>query len=383
MTIAPLPYNEETRINDLENYAILDSKHEKEYDDLVELASLICECPIALITFIDKKRQWFKAKKNLNVSETPRDIAFCSHTILQDDVFIVKDAITDNQFFDNPLVTGETQIGFYAGAPIYSSSGNKLGTVCVIDHVKKNNLTKEQQNALKIIAGQVSRLLELRAKNKLIIDYSSATIKAEKEFSQQTISNSDSKDNSIAYELQENLGQTLSAIKLYIETAENSKKDQALYLKKSKETIIQLIDDVNNLSKSLSPTTFKNINYYWIIEDYAKAFGKENNIKVSFGKSIEIKSSNSDFGLNLFRIIQNLFEIAKFNNANTIFIGIKSDLEICLNFNFNCKSDIKGKALNTLLNNVVTRVELLNGKISSNKNNNEKSFIIRLPKNRI
>jgi hypothetical protein len=380
MKIAPLPFNEELRLKELNSYNILDSKIEKEYDDLVELASQICECPIALITFVDEKRQWFKARKNVIDKETSRDLAFCAHTILQDDVMTVKDARNDLRFHDNELVTGKLQIGFYAGTPIYSSSGYKLGSVCVIDHVKKDQLTANQNNALKIIAGQVAKLLELRAKNKLIIKKSNEKIKAEKEFSQSTIESIDSKDNSIAYELHENLGQTLSAIKLFIESAENSKENQATYLKKSKDTITQLIGEVNSLSKSLSPTTFKNINYYWIIEDYAKSFGKEHHINISFGKSIEIKNTNSDFGLNLFRIVQNLFEIAKYHDPNSIFIDIKSSPEICINFNFNFKNDIKDNSLNTQLNNVVSRVELLKGSISRDKDNNQQSFIIKLPK---
>ena len=147
MKIAPLPIDEESRIKDLQSYSILDSEKEKDYDELVELASQICDCPIALITFVDKERQWFKAGKQMEEKETIRDIAFCSHTILQNEVMIVTDARSDERFFDNPLVTGELQIGFYAGAPIISSAGHKLGAVCVIDTIKKDEFSDSQKKS--------------------------------------------------------------------------------------------------------------------------------------------------------------------------------------------------------------------------------------------
>ncbi len=380
MITAPLPLNEDLRIEELNSYKILDSSNEQEYDDLVELASQICDCPIALITFVDKKRQWFKAKKNLSASETSRDVAFCAHTILQDDIFVVEDAATDKRFYDNPLVTGDTKIGFYAGAPIYTSSGNKLGTICVIDHIKKNNLSKNQNKALKIIANQISNLLELRAKNKLILEQSKSVIKAEKKFSQQTISNSDSKDNFIAHELNENLGQSLSAIKLFIETAENSKENQDTYLKKSKETITKLISEVNYLSKSLSPTTFKNINYYWFIEDFGLKFGELNNINVVFNKDCKLISRKSDYGLNIFRIFENLFEIAKTYQSKDIFVSINDNDDLKIEFKFNSKLKIKKELIATPLNNISTRVDLLKGSTLFKYEENECVFKLLFPK---
>ena len=110
MKSAPIPNNETNRINNLYSYKILDSLEEKEYDQLVELASQICNCPIALISLVDKDRQWFKAKKNLEASETTRDIAFCAHTILQEDVMVISDAKTDERFHDNPLAVSYTHL---------------------------------------------------------------------------------------------------------------------------------------------------------------------------------------------------------------------------------------------------------------------------------
>lgn len=379
MKIAPFPIDEALRMKDLQTYGILDSENEKEYDDLVELASQICDCPIALITFVDKDRQWFKARKELVETQTSRDVAFCSHTILQNEVMIVTDTKPDERFSDNPLVTGELQIGFYAGAPIYSSSGFKLGSVCVIDHIKKHELSDKQKNALKIIAQQVSKLLELRVKNKLIIKHTEAQIKAEKRVSQLTISESDIKDNSIAYELHENVAQTLVAIKIYLESAENSKDLQPYFLKKSIEAMVLLINEVRSLSKSIIPTTLLNEDYYWIIREYGVQFGKQNNIEVKFGEPTIIKSKTSNIGLNLFRIVQNQLDISKISGAKEAFISIKSDAEIILEFRYDTQGKKSDFSITQLLNNITTRVELLNGILTQKANSKGKFLCVKLP----
>ena len=163
MKIAPLPHNEALRLQDLYSYQLLDTPSESDFDELVELASRICNCPISLITLLDKDRQWFKAKKGINADGTSRDEAFCSHAILQDEVMIVKDATKDERFFDNPFVIGDPNVRFYAGAPIVSRSGHKLGTICLIDS-KPKSFTKEEEALLQLLAKQASRLLEIHKK---------------------------------------------------------------------------------------------------------------------------------------------------------------------------------------------------------------------------
>ena len=148
MIVAPIPENEEQRLQDLRAYEILDTLPEKEYDELTKLAAYICGVPTALISLVDTDRQWFKSKVGLDVEQTPRDIAFCSHVILQQDVMIVPNALEDNRFFDNPLVTGDLKLRFYAGAPLTTPNGNRIGTLCIIDY-EKREITPEQKNALK------------------------------------------------------------------------------------------------------------------------------------------------------------------------------------------------------------------------------------------
>ncbi|MGD0544637.1 MAG: response regulator [Candidatus Acidiferrales bacterium] len=158
---APLPENEIARLEALQRYAILDTFPEQEFDDLSRLAALICGTPIALVSLVDADRQWFKAKVGIDDAETPRDVAFCGHAILQKDVMVVSDALADARFRSNPLVTDRPNVRFYAGAPLITQDGHALGTLCVLDHVPRE-LTSEQKQALKALSRLVVAQIELR-----------------------------------------------------------------------------------------------------------------------------------------------------------------------------------------------------------------------------
>ena len=155
------PINEEARLAALEKYAILDTDPEAAFDDLAQLASFVCKTPIALITLIDQSRQWIKSKIGISVSETSRDVAFCSTAILQNEVFVVPDALQDERFRNNPLVVSEPHIRFYAGAPLVTEEGFALGALCVIDE-KPRELEPEQKEALTALSRLVLGQLEFR-----------------------------------------------------------------------------------------------------------------------------------------------------------------------------------------------------------------------------
>lgn len=160
---APQPYNEAERLLSLYDFKILDTLPEQSYDDITQLASLICNAPIALISFVDSYRQWFKARVGLDaVNETPRDQAFCTYAIVHpQELMIVEDATKDRRFAQNPLVTGQPHIRFYAGAPLVTEDGHALGTLCVID-TKPNMISDEQKDALKALSRQATEQLNLR-----------------------------------------------------------------------------------------------------------------------------------------------------------------------------------------------------------------------------
>jgi anti-sigma regulatory factor (Ser/Thr protein kinase) len=152
---------ETERIASLHRYRILDSNPEQAFDDLALLASYVCQTPIALISLVDTDRQWFKSHVGISASETSRSISMCAHAIEQTGLYIVPDATTDEKFRDNPFVTGEPNIRFYAGAPLVTPDGHALGTLCVLDRVPRT-LTPEQREALDALRRQVQAQLELR-----------------------------------------------------------------------------------------------------------------------------------------------------------------------------------------------------------------------------
>ncbi|HMI90699.1 MAG TPA: diguanylate cyclase [Polyangiales bacterium] len=161
MVAPPKPPDEDARLMALAALEILDTEPEQEFDAIVKLAAEICEVPIALVSLVDERRQWFKARVGLETRETPRDVAYCAHAISEDRTLIVPNAALDARFKDNPLRTGPPRAEFYAGVPLRTGAGHNIGTLCVIDHFPRS-LSAAQQSALEALAAQVVRLLELR-----------------------------------------------------------------------------------------------------------------------------------------------------------------------------------------------------------------------------
>ena len=160
----PLDAAEDARLAALAEYCVLDTPAEDDYDDLTRVAAEVCGTPIALLSLVDRHRQWFKARVGLDAEQTPREQAFCAHALGRKAPLVVADAAADPRFLDNPLVTGEPNIRFYAGAPLVVAGGQAIGTLCVIDR-RPRVLEPAQLSALQALSRQVSRLLELRRVN--------------------------------------------------------------------------------------------------------------------------------------------------------------------------------------------------------------------------
>ena len=161
MKKAAVPPEEIKRVKDLIRYEILDTDSEKDFDELVQLASQLCKAPISLISLVDEHTQWFKVNVGHDTKETKRDFAFCAHAIHQDEMLVISDVTKDERFCNNPLLLKDPNIRFYAGIPLISPKGHKLGALCVVDRVPRK-LTDEQLFGLRILAKQVVKQMEMR-----------------------------------------------------------------------------------------------------------------------------------------------------------------------------------------------------------------------------
>lgn len=318
MKSAKIPQNEKERLKVLKNYNILDTLPEEEYDAITKIAAGICDTPIALVTIVDENRQWFKSSQGINVLETPRDIAFCAHTILKpDELFIVNDATKDGRFFDNPLTIEDPKVVFYAGAPLNSAEGYPLGTLCVIDN-KPKILSENQKESLLLLSKQVVRLLELRKKNKELL----ASNKKVKKLNEQL--------NSFAYRLTHDLKSPINGIHFLL----NVLKEDHIALFKDTEVeghlnlisnridyINTLINEILNYSKVTSENiVYEELNLKELIDSII------NNI--DFEERLFLDSSNLDLQIfsskiGLLQVFQNLISNSrKFSDEKKAIITV-------------------------------------------------------------
>ena len=241
MTFPEFPENEAARIAELKKYKLLDTFSENDFDNITKLVAAICEVPIALITLLDLERNFFKSHVGVDFNQSPRNISFCGHAILEDDeIFIVEDATKDERFDDNPLVT-ENQAVFYAGVPLINPNGFKLGTLCVFDH-KPRQLTNVQIISLKALAKQVVNLFELRKKNSLLIEI------------QKELQNRNERLETFAHVVSHDLKSPLANITsltrfLKEENIENLSTDSKMYLDYIEDSSLTLKNYINGILK--------------------------------------------------------------------------------------------------------------------------------------
>jgi GAF domain-containing protein len=171
--IANMPINEDQRIKNLLDLEILDTPPEPEFDAIVKVAQRLFNVPMAVVSLVDSERQWFKAKVGLDACETHRDVAFCAHAILKSEVFVVEDATKDARFAQNPLVTGDLGLRFYAGAPLILEDCIHIGTLCVLD-TKPREFNDEDREMLRDLAAQVVTIAKLHHIAKSSIEHSHA-----------------------------------------------------------------------------------------------------------------------------------------------------------------------------------------------------------------
>ncbi len=285
MIYPKFPENEKERITELKNYNLLDTLSENDFDNITKLIAAICEVPISLITLLDTDRNFFKSHFGLDFNQSPRDISFCGHAILNDEeIFIVEDARNDERFKNNPLINDAKAI-FYAGVPLINPNGFKLGTLCVFDH-KPRKLTTLQITSLKALAKQVVIIFELRKKNNLLTEF------------QKELQARNDRLNNFAHVVSHDLKSPLANITsltrlLREENLENLSKDSELYLNYIEESSSTLKNYINGILKfykadELLATQkkdielkelFDEINEILVTDDIVFEFPKEGTLK--------------------------------------------------------------------------------------------------------
>ncbi len=308
MVYPALPPDEKMRIVELTAYNLQNPDTEQDFDQLSSLIAHFFGCPVALISIIDSDRQWFKGKTGTNQTSSSRELSFCGHTLLQDEVMVVEDASNDERFFDNPFVTGDFKIRFYAGAPILSEDGFKLGTVCIFD-TKKRKLSTENRNALLLFSKQVSQLLSLRKKNILLHQRAAEILSLKSETFARYIQSQETGKKEIAYNLHEDFAQGIAASLLLLQLAQAQDQPPANLIDKAIAQLKEVLANIRQLSYDISPQFPE-----WLLSDkLLKNFieKKSDSLPYPISLSISGKPDNcsNDTTLTAIRIIEQWVEL--------------------------------------------------------------------------
>ena len=303
-----LPPDEEMRVVELASYNLQNTDTEEDFNDLSSLVAQFFTCPIALITVIDSNRQWFKGKTGTTETGNSRELSFCGHTLLQDEVMVVEDATNDERFFDNPFVTGDFNIRFYAGAPIVSEDGFKLGTVCIYD-TKKRKLSGAKRNALLLFSKQVSKLLTLRKKNILLHQQAAEIISFKSEIFARYMQSQETDKKEIAYNLHEDFAQGIAASLLILKLAKGKDQDHDNLINKAIGQLKDVINKIRNLSYNISPHFLHSVFSDQLLKDFIekKAVGLPYQISIFISGKPDKCSSNTT--LSALRIIEQWLQL--------------------------------------------------------------------------
>lgn len=281
---------EEERIKLLESYSILDTLPELDYDNLTAIAAEICGTPISLISFVDKERQWFKSRHGIDVSETSRDYSFCAHAINDPhNVLIIEDSRKDERFFDNPFVTSDPNVIFYAGVPLINENGLPLGSICVIDH-KPKILSQNQIRSLQALSDQIMKLLELRLKSmeleKVIVKLEKKNLELER-FA-----------NIAAHDLKSPLANVSGLANLFIENYKTIIDEEGHeiinLIKSSSDKLKEMIDGLLEYSKADRIVTENKVDLSLQVlkNEISNLFVFKNNCSITFESNIDIIKTN-------------------------------------------------------------------------------------------
>lgn len=353
MISAELPLTEAFRLIDLASYDIMDTQAEDDFDELVELAGQICNCPISLITLLSKDRQWFKAKTGVTETGTSREIAFCSHAILQDDVMVVEDATKDERFIDSPLVTGDMNIRFYAGAPIISPSGYKLGTICILDD-KPRKLSAPEQRALVILSNQVTKLMELRKKNILIRERAEEVIAIKTNAIGKVFQHQEEEKKEIASSLHEDMAQRVASCLFLLQTAESDNYQSTHLLKEVRNQLKETLSGMQSMSYAITPHIIDLLPAKDLVQEYAEKIASTFPFAIKVKTEGNKEAGSTDNAINSVRIIEKWLKVlAEKKDVSHVVISLVIDQQFQLIVEDNghavCFDSFKKKVVDSLV----------------------------------
>ena len=362
MKKAQLPLDEEVRLAELSAYRILDTPSEKEFDELAELLRSITQCSGVAISFVDRDRQWFKSSIGLSVPEVPRDLTMCTHTILEKEVMVVNDARVDERFHDNPMVKTGVMVRFYAGAPILSANGHNIGTVCVFDPAL-HNLSTDQKRSLEIVSSQVTKLLELRLKNRIIMDKAEELIDIERKTLQLTLREQEEERQLIGFELHENFAQVVAACLMYLNMSAESKELQSSFVQKTQLELSKVLSEIRKMSKTYNPISLDVVSLEDIIRDYFVEFQQNCEVKVRVDWKGSYESMRPETAINFFRIVVQYINLvcSRDEVKNVVVrVDIKDELRLSIHSDGDpSKVDLEKQKI--AINAILTRIDLCHG----------------------
>jgi signal transduction histidine kinase len=319
MESTPIKSDEANRLKALRNLKILDTAPEKQFDEVAELASLICETPVALISLLDKNRQWFKSCIGFSTKETEREVSFCNFTINSDkDIFEIPDARIDSRFKNNPLTFGDEPVIFYAGVALKDDNGFALGTLCVIDHEPKT-LNEKQRKALMYLGNQVVQLFNIRLKNNILRE--SKKLLTEKNNQLKNFA------GVVSHDMKMPLANMIVTIDI-LKSKYGKKIDEAgiNYLRNLKQSAFKLSDYISNILthyESDSITDGNQVEEFEIntlIDDIIEMLDVSEDYEIHYPKDIKLVTNRVAVEQILLNLIGNCF---KYNDKNKIIIRIE------------------------------------------------------------
>jgi hypothetical protein len=380
MSFAPKPLDDDNRLSELWAYEILDSPVEKDFDDLLELAALFCGCPMATITFIDKERQWFKSMRGMPQRENNRFTSFCAHTILQDGLLVVEDAQVDSRFAAYPDVCGGQNIRFYAGVPITTAGGFRIGSICVMDHVSRQ-MTPEQLHSIEILSVQVSRLLELRLVNIQIQKHANLQVQQHKVVLQSAMKQQDRQRMELGEELHENVAQVLASTLHFLDMAIHAPELRVPLIQKSHKQILAALHQVRGIAHAVNPFPVQVVDLSPAIREYLDQYAKKLPFPIHFESEGNLKVHTLTSQA-LFVLLDQLLQLASLRNeVEEVEVQVAIIQQLKISFRFDGKSWKNERARDVMLQTLQSRMEMYCGTIDTEYMEKGQELLLQMPLN--